>query len=299
MAGRKFLLTRRELIGGALSAVATAAGGAGSVSPRVAVIDWALLETVLALDVVPVAATELLQFRRLVAEPTVPPGVVDLGLRGSPNYELLMILAPDLILISNFYEPKRAQFERITRVVSLPVYQTGEPPFPLATNAMTVLGEALGRHEAADQYHAETEREIARLRGTLSRKRDRRAFVIMIGDQRHLQAFGPDSMFGDVLSRLGVANAWIRGTRYSAAAPVGLETLAGDPGADVFIVGPLPPDFDRTRDANVLWQTLPAVREGRVAILPSINNFGGLPSARRFARLFVESALTMDRIGNG
>jgi ABC-type Fe3+-hydroxamate transport system substrate-binding protein len=294
MTGRGIPTTRREVIGGVLSAVATAAV-AGANAPRVAVIDWALLETVLALGVVPIAATELIQFRRLVMEPEVPEAVVDLGLRGSPNYELLRIVAPDLILISNFYEPSRHQFERIARVVSLPVYQTGRPPFPLAARAITALGDKLGKREAARRYLEDTEGEIGRLRNALSLDRERRAFVVLIGDQRHVQAFGPDSMFGEVLTRLGVVNAWTHATRYSAAAPVGFQALASDPGADIFIVGPLPPDFERTRDANVLWQTLPAVREGRVAILPSVNNFGGLPAARRFARLFTDAALALDR----
>ncbi|MCC7250271.1 ABC transporter substrate-binding protein [Hyphomicrobium sp.] len=263
---------------------------------RVAIIDWAVLETVLALGLTPMAATELIQFRKIVVEPEVPAGVADLGLRGAPNYELLRILGPDIILISNFYEPKRRQFERIAAVHSLPVYQPSEPPYRLAVDAVSTLGELLGRHDAAQHYLAETEAELERLRQGLSSNAVRRAFVIMMGDTRHLQAFGHDSMFGEVMQRLGIANAWTHDTRYSAAAPVGVEALAQAPDAAIVIVSPLPPEFQRTQASNAIWQALPAVQRGQVAVIPSVNHFGGLPSARRFARLFEGAIRNMGRV---
>jgi iron complex transport system substrate-binding protein len=259
---------------------------AHAASQRIAIIDWAVLETALELGILPIAGTELVQFRKVVVEPVVPPGVADLGLRGSPNYEFLQILRPDLILISNFYEAKRPQLERIATVASLPVYQPGASPYRLAVEATALLGDLSARADIAKQYIADTDAELRRAREVLAGASIRRAFVVVIGDARHLQAFGVDSMFGDVMGRLGIANAWIHGTRYSAAAPVGLETLAADPDAAVVIVAPVPSEFQRTQASNALWQALPAVRRRRVAIIPAVNHFGGLASARRFARLF-------------
>lgn len=272
-----------------------AAPGARADAKRAAIIDWAVLETALALGILPVAATELVQFRKIVVEPEVPAGVADLGLRGAPNYELLRILAPDIILISNFYEPKRRQLERIASVHSLPVYQPGQPPYRLAVDAALTLGALLGRRDEARRFVAETEAELNRLRLDASDRPARRAFVIMMGDTRHLQAFGRDSMFGEVMHRLGVVNAWTGGTRYSAAAPVGLEALALAPDAAIIIISPLPPEFQRTQGTNALWQALPAVRRGQVAVIPSVNHFGGLPSARRFARLLAAAMRDMGR----
>lgn len=277
-----------------------AAGAWADAGPRrVAIIDWALLETALALGIVPVAATELIQFRKIVVEPEVPESVADLGLRGAPNYELLRILAPDLILISNFYEPKRRQLERIAPVRSLPVYQPGRPPYPFAVDAVSTLGDLLGRRDAASLYLAETEAELAHARQELADGAARSAYVIKMGDTRHLQAFGRDSIFGDVLDRLGVANAWPHDTRYGAAAPVGLEALAAAPDAALIVMAPLPPDFEHTRSANALWQALPAVRRRQVALIPPVNHFGGLPSARRFARLLLTAMRDLDRARHG
>ena len=297
MTALRFPITRRALLWGAAAAAASTRAHAGA--PRIAIIDWALLETALALGIAPVAATELIQFRKIVVEPEVPESVVDLGLRGAPSYELLHILHPDLILISNFYEPSRPRFERIARVASFAVHQPGQSPYPLAVDNVARLGALTGRSEAARRYIAETDAELDRLRETLGASDIKSAYVVVMGDARHLQAFGHDSIFGHVMGRLGIANAWTHATRYGAAAPVGLETLAATPEAAIVIVSPLPPDFERTRTANALWQALPAVRQRRVAVIPPVNHFGGLPSARRFARLFVAAIREMESTRHG
>ncbi|MBZ9809061.1 MULTISPECIES: ABC transporter substrate-binding protein [unclassified Mesorhizobium] len=275
---------RRQVL--ALAAAALLPPVAGRTATiSVAAIDWGMLETLLALGVEPAAATELIQFRRIAVEPAVPQSVTDLGLRGTPNYELLRIVAPDLIVISNFYEYQRPILERIAPVFAQTVYDAGVRPYALAEVATLALGEKLGRPAEAQRYVGDTADDIARRRAALPATSARPVFVISLGDSRHFRAFGRDSMFGDVLTRLGLVNAWSDETSYSAAAPVGLEALARVPEASILIVSPLPADVGRSLPTNALWNALPAVRQGRVAVLEAINHFGCLPSARRFARL--------------
>lgn len=280
-------LDRRAFL--ALAASACLPSPAAAEPLRIAIIDWGLLETAVAIDAVPLAATELRQFARIAVEPAIPESVVDLGLRGSPNYELLRIAAPDLILISGFYEYQRPSLERIAPVLALPIYEAGRPPYPLAQASMLALGERVGRKDAADRYVAEAAAELEERRLALRSFASRPAFLISLGDARHFRAFGADSMPGDVLARLGITNAWRDDTSYSAAAPVGIEALARVPEASIVIIGPLPADVSRGLPDNALWNALPAVREDRVAVLEPVNHFGGLPSARRFARLLADA----------
>ncbi len=282
-------INRRVVLASALMAAAVSRPSLAR-ETSFAVIDWGLLETALAIGAVPAAATELLQYRRIVVEPMVPPATVDLGLRGTPNQELLRLVAPSLIVISNFYEYQRDVLERTAPVLSLPIYEPGRPPYPLAATAMERLGHRLGREREATAYVEASAALISRYRDRLSPLAARRVFIISMGDARHFRAFGGDSMVGDVLERLGLANAWTDPTNYSAAAPVGLEALARDPDAAIVIVAPVPPEVERSLADNALWNALPAVRHGRVATIDPVNHFGGLPSARRFARLMVEAA---------
>ncbi|CAO3426132.1 ABC transporter substrate-binding protein [Azospirillum doebereinerae] len=282
-------LSRRRALG--LAAGGLAAGLALSSRPglaagtRVAAIDWAMLETVLAIGVVPVAATELLQFRKVAVEPAVPDWVADLGLRGTPNYEALNLAEPDLILTSNYYEGQRASLARVAETLSLSIYNPGVPPYPAAIEAALTLGRRLGQEAAARALVARTEAEIASLRDSLRGVAHRPVLAMNIGDARHVRAFGTDSMFGDVLGRLGIANAWASVSSYSAAAPLGIESLARLPDAAVIVVPPVPPDALRALGDSALWQALPMVRDRRVTIIEPVNHFGGLPAALRFARL--------------
>jgi len=279
-------ISRRSFVQGcgALPFATKAAAGTGGV----AVIDWGLLETCLAIGAIPAAATELIQFRKIAVEPSVPDSVSDLGLRGTPNIELLRILAPEMILISGFYDYQRPILERVAPVLALPIYEAGKPPYGLCEFSMQELGRRLNRQDAAERYIADTAAELDALRRRIEPLTRHPLFVISVGDSRHFRAFGADSMFGDVIARLGFDNAWTDPTSYSAAAPVGLEALAGSPDASIAVVGPVPAEVARDLPANALWNALPAVREKRMAVLDPINHFGGLPSARRFARLLAE-----------
>jgi len=296
-------LSRRRALG--LAAGGLAAGLALRPRPglaaaaRVAVIDWAMLETVLAIGVAPVAATELLQFRKVAVEPAVPDSVIDLGLRGTPNYEALNLAEPDLILSSNYYEGQKASLQRVAETLSLAIYNPGVPPYPAAAEAARALGRRLGHEAQAEALVARTGAEIDRLRESLRGVAHRPVLAINIGDARHVRAFGTDSMFGDVLGRLGIANAWASVSSYSAAAPLGIEALARLPDAALIVVPPVPPEALRTLGESALWQALPMVREKRVTIIEPVNHFGALPAALRFARLAAAALLDQEGRRNG
>ncbi len=289
-------LSRRQLL--ILAGAAALPRPAHAAGLRVATVDWAVLETLLALGVTPVAATELRQFREVAVEPPVPASVADLGLRGTVNLEMLLLARPELIFSSSFYVSSEPRLRLIAPVESFSIYGPGQEPF-VASVAMTrAIGARLGIAGRAEAYLAETEAEFATLRQHLAGADGRPVIPINLGDARHFRVFGADSMFGEVLKRLGLANAWTEPTSYSAMAPVGLEALARVPEAWIAMIPPAPPDAERVLAASAFWKALPNVREGRVLTLDPINPYGALPAARRFARFLVE-ALAKRRPGHG
>ncbi len=279
---------RRDFLG-LLAASAFAGNVRAQATPRIAAIDWAMLETAVALGVMPVAATELIQFRIGAVEPEIPENVADLGLRGAPNFELLQLIRPDLILISPFYTRYTGRLETIAPVFSLPFYVKGEPPFEKALAAVTALGEKLGRTDAARQVLGETEAALQAMRTRIAGFSARPTYVINIGDARHFRVFGADSMFGDVLGRLGLANAWVDRSQFTFAAPVPLENLAATPEARIVIVSDIPVEARESLRNSAIWRTLPAVREGRVVTLGNVSPYGGITAGMRFARLLTEA----------
>jgi iron complex transport system substrate-binding protein len=252
-------------------------------------VDWSLLETLLAIGVVPVAAAELVLYRKVAVEPEVPDSVADIGLRGQPNYEALRALAPDLILSSNYYAWAEPKLRLIAPVESVSIYGTGQPVYTAAEQAARVLGERLGRRAAATDLIDQARQELAELRTGLAAEPRRPLIPINLGDARHFRVFGADSMFGDVLTRLGLVNAWTLPTSYAATAPIGIEILAQLPDAWIIVIPPVPADAARILPASAFWNALPSVQAGRVRTLAPIDPFGGLPAALRFARLLTQA----------
>lgn len=297
-------LSRRRLLtlaaGGLLAgrAAGRPALAAGADRPRLAAIDWAMLETAVAIGHMPVAACELIRFRADAVTPAIPAGVVDLGLRGAPNFELLQLIRPDLILTSPYYVAREAQMRAIAPVMSLPFYVPGEAPLPKALAALDALSRAVGdagagmsaRTRADAGFDAAAARIAGWQNGGGQDAADRAVCVINIGDARHFRAFGPDSLFGNVLTRIGLRNAWDRPTQFAFLAPVPIETLAEFPDATIVIVSDVPVAAARSLGRSAIWRALPAVAAGRVRVLPDVSAFGGVLAALRFAEL-VSSAL--------
>ncbi|MBY5864959.1 ABC transporter substrate-binding protein [Rhizobium leguminosarum] len=279
--------SRRQFLAGAAASLFAPARLRAAEGLRVATLDWALLETLLAIGANVVAATELRQFREVAVTPDVPATTADLGLRGTPNFEVLRFARPDLIFNSNFYAWADERMRGVAPVESHAIYKPGESPFALAEQATLAIGERL-QLAAARQLAEELSARLDRHRALLAAGDGRSVIPINLGDARHFRVFGSDSMFGEVLNRVGLTNAWQAQTSYSAAAPVGIEILASMPDAWIVMIPPHPADALATLATSSFWNALPAVREKRVLMLGSINPYGALPAAGRFADLLAE-----------
>lgn len=287
--------SRRRFLAGAVATLSTPALLRAADSPRVATLDWALLETLLAIGANVVAGTELRQFRKVAVTPVVPDGVTDLGLRGTPNFEVLRCARPELILNSNFYAWADARMQPIAPVESHAIYKPGESPYALAEQTTLAIGERL-QLAAARQLTEELSAKLERYKTAFAAGDGRPVIPINLGDSRHFRVFGSDSMFGEILKRVGLTNAWQGATSYSATAPVGIETLASMPDAWIVMIPPHPADAIEELSTSAFWNALPAVREKRVLMLGSINPYGALPAVMRFADLLQEG---LDHAWNG
>jgi len=287
------------LAAGAGLAAARALSARAAVPTRTATLDWAILETLIAIGNVPVAATELLQFTEIAVEPPLPSHIADLGLRGLANFETLLLARPDIIFNSNFYADSNNRLRRIAPVEEFTLFVPGKSPYGPIVEMTRSIGARLAREAQAETLIAETDALFARLRARLGAGDGRPVLPINLGDARHFRTFGFDSIFGQAIERLGLTNAWNQPTSYSAAAPMGIETLARYEDAWIVIISPVPPEAVPVLERGAFWKALPAVRAGRVLMLPSADPFGALPACARFARLLVDALPYAARDGSG
>lgn len=262
------------------AAVSSPGQSQNAAPPRVAAIDWTLVETLLSLGVVPVAAAQIKDYQTWVGEPSLPEQVVDIGLRAQPNRELAASLQLDLILISPLFGAIEPTFSQIAPVQTLTTYNPDNDFWQNLVETTRRVGEMTNRS-------AEAEAVIDRHRARIEQLKEEMPadtpplLVVQFIDDRHVRAYGKGSLYDMVIRRLGLQNAWKGETNMWGYTTVGIEELTTD--GYLIVVDPVPMSAEGVFDNNRIWQTLPAVRHGRVLSLPAVWSFGALPSAVRFA----------------
>jgi ferric hydroxamate transport system substrate-binding protein len=290
----EFRLDRRDFLSSFTAAklLERCAAGAGL---RVASLDWALAETMIALGETPIAIVAASDWNRFVVEPPLPTGVVDLGLQQEINFELLASLKPDLILTSPFMQDADASLRKIGKTLSLSIFEKGKEPLAQPRFLTRALGERLGCVEASRAFLAGAERLLDSYRARIAAIAPLPVLLVNFIDARHVRVYGGAGLYQNVLDRIGVTNAWPGQTNYWGYATVGIEKLATRSDLRLFTFEPIPFDARKTLEQSPLWTRLPFVEAGHVSELPTVFMFGAMPSALRFARLLVEKLETLKR----
>lgn len=282
----KLFLTRRNLVGAiACSALLPRPLGASPAAQRVAVLDWAIAETLFALGEPPVALVAASDWNRFVVEPRLPAGTADIGVQQEVNFELLAALHPDLILTSPFSQDQEPALARIAPVRRFTVFEPTSSPLERPRRLTRELGAMVGAERQAEAVIAYSDAQLAACRARLARLRLPPVLLVGFLDARHVRAYGGVGLYQNVLDTLGLENAWTKPTNAWGFATTGIEGLATDKDVRLVAFQPVPPDALPTLAQSPLWRELPFVKAGHMSILPPVLMFGALPAALRFARL--------------
>lgn len=250
--------------------------------PRIAALDWAWAETLLALGARPYAIAEAELYRERVVTPELPNDVIDLGLRSWPNMELLKSLQPDLILTQAGYGVQAASLEPIAPTLALPLFTAERRPLQLAEAGLDTIAAQSQREQQALQYKADFEQKLSGIRAGLRSYDGRPVLIVKFADERILDIYGPGSLFHDVLGWLGLENAWTQAGNHWGFSTSGLDAIARNPEARLVIIEPGPPE---KLVGSALWRAIPSVKANRVVTIQPTWVFGALPSALRFATI--------------
>jgi iron complex transport system substrate-binding protein len=288
-------LNRRACLGALLLPMVPAvAQESGPLHPRVAVLDWGLTSTVLSLGLTPAGIGEIALYRRWADDFPIPPGVQDVGLRTEPNLEVLAALKPDLIVTTPFSESVRPLLERIAPTRSYATYTPDGHPLNRSGEVLREIARELRAETQAQAVLARAEETFAEARRNLADRAVPPLLLAGFMDGRHVRIYGADSLFGNVLDRLGLRNAWDRPTNFWGFTLVGIHELAAYRDAQLLAVAPIPADAPLNKPGEGLWQSLPLVRQGRIGTLPACWAFGDVSTAERFARSLARTLLGLD-----
>lgn len=256
---------------------------------RVAVLDWALAQQVLDLDVVPVAVPEIALYSDWVATPPIPDTVTDIGRRDAPDLERLAALDPDVILVSDTAPTEVARLERIAPVLVFDAFDAAHDNIAAARRIYLTLARLFDRDALAQTRLEAMRAEIARLAEDLKGSPIRRAAIVRLNDAATIWVYGDNSFAEAALQRLGLVNALPQTASRWGVAQLPLDVLAGVESGAVLAIRPHGPGaavFD-----SPVWRFLPAVAEGRFAEIPPLWSYGGILSLGRHAQA-IHAALT-------
>jgi iron complex transport system substrate-binding protein len=289
------MLNRRIFLSGVLSTLVPSVPLRAEGGKRIAAIDWAAAESLLALGVTPLAVADTGYYNQRMPQ-TLPEETMDIGPFWEVNLELLDRIRPDLIFIgapSLFMTPRLREIAPVEVVEDM----VGEESYGRASAILRQCGRAAGLPgSTAEAFVAGIEREM----GSLAARIDRaRPVCILLPDQSGSRAmvYGNGSMPGSVINRLGLVNAWQGQTNASGFIQVGFEALMALEDA-IFMqieIPTLTPQTERALANSQLWQRLPAVRRGRVSRLRQFYPFGGSLSSLHLAASL--TAAVSDRSG--
>lgn len=258
---------------------------------RVASLDWGVSETLYAMNVPVAGAADSTGYDKIAALAT-PPSTLNLGLWNAPNIELLQALKPDLILIQAWQQGLLPLLRRIASTEEITIYTRQGSVYENACMAARAIARWLGRSGAGEMLIERGEMFLERCRAALRAHRGEAVIVVMIVDGRYFVAFSRASLFHDIIGRLDLVNDWDGPAQLLCGASViDLTALASSRANRIIVIDPPGQSADHAFYRSQLWTSLPFVTAGRVAHIPSLWEFGALPTGYRFAELMT-AALT-------
>lgn len=264
---------------------------------RVAVLEWQQVEDALTLCVIPVAVADPEGYALWNSAEELPDDVEDVGTRGEPNLDALYATDPDLVIVEA-YEPDDEIIKTLERH-NVPVLATkgADATDPVANmiDTFELIAQAVGREDRAARVVDELDAHLEDAKDAVADV-ETREFVYLDGwiqgGNVALRPFGQGSLMGELGEALGMTNAWTG--EVDPAYGLGQTdiegmTTVGD--ATFFYTGTVDPSSDVVAELkkNQIWNSLPAVAEGRAhAFPPGIWTFGGPRSAQQIIDAYVD-----------
>lgn len=254
---------------------------------RIAVLEWQQVEDALTLCVTPTAVSDAKGYGTWVSAEKLPGGVTDIGTREEPDLDTLYAAKPDLVVVEAF----DAKDEKIKKLEKrgVPVMATrgADPKDPIGNmrKVFSMIGEATGRTERADQVLKEFDQHLATAkRKVTDAKLPTKDFVFfdgwLEGGNLTVRPYSDGALFTELGKELGMKPAWTKDVDKKhgdggvdpayGLAQTDVEGLSAVGGANLFYANDDGAGgYVAAIAKNPIWKTLPAVKEKRAHAFPA------------------------------
>lgn len=260
---------------------------------RVVVLNWDLLEQVLALDIIPLAAPNVAGYQQWVVNPMAPNSIEEIGTRAEPNLEKIAYLKPDVIIAASPQKDLIPILERIAPVVYLENFGQQYDAALVAIQHFNVLAGLFGKETLAKQklLHMDLQFELLRqkIKATFNTPPD--VVALRFSTLNSVFLYTENSTTQYVLTQLGLANPLPYPAKAWGITQQRINSLQYIEEGYVLYIQPFPDEKKLAK--SVLWQVMPFVQQGRVSSVRSIWNYGGAMSLLYMAEAMTDSLLAM------
>jgi iron complex transport system substrate-binding protein len=266
---------------------------------RVVGLEWAEIEMLVGLGVMPVGAADPKGYGTWVTAAKLDASVSDVGTRGEPSVDSIVALQPDLVVMEA--ERGSTLVTQIEKYVPVLVTKGADAKDQLGRmrNDLTMIATAVGKTTEAQALLADFDAALATGKKAIAdagAAGQQFAFADgwKDGSKIAIRMFGKGSQVSEIGTQLGLKNAWtgeadpawglgqtdVEGMTVLKAQDVRFFYNASD-GTDVFADG---------LASNAIWKSLPFVQQQKLHKMPDgIWTFGGPLSGKQYIDAMVKA----------
>lgn len=281
---------------------------------RVAVLEWQEIEDAISLCVDPVAVASPDDYGTYVSAEALPDDVVNAGERGEPDLDALYGADPDLIIVEAYSDDDEILTQLEQRDVPVLAVKGADADDQIGTvkDVLSMIGEATGRSARAEEVNQEFDDHLAAARDDLAdtvtdlRERDEDDFLYFDGwveaGNLTVRPYTDGALMTQLGEELGMTSAWTSDIDRDygdggvdpayGLAQTDIEGLTAVGDANLFYTGSQggADDYVEAMTSNPIWDSLPAVKEGRTHEFPNdLWAAGGPRSCIQLIDAFVEA----------
>ncbi|KON52174.1 iron-hydroxamate ABC transporter substrate-binding protein [Vibrio parahaemolyticus] len=263
------------------------------VPQRVVVLNWDILEQVLALDIEPIAAPNLPGYRQWVVNPYAPESIEDIGTRAEPNLEKIASLKPDVILAASPQQDLIPLLRQIAPVVYLPNFSQNEAAAQTAIKHFRTLGALFDKQELAEQKLAKLNDSFKQLRDKIRQHYSAPLDVLVMrfSTPNSVLLSTENSTTDYVVEQLGLTNPIKVSARAWGIKQDRINRLQNLDQSFVLYVQPFPQESKL--NSSPLWQAMPFVKKQRVNSVRAVWAYGGAMSLQYMAEAITDSLIEL------
>ncbi|HHY0482270.1 iron-siderophore ABC transporter substrate-binding protein [Vibrio parahaemolyticus] len=263
------------------------------VPQRVVVLNWDILEQVLALDIEPIAAPNLPGYRQWVVNPYAPESIEDIGTRAEPNLEKIASLKPDVILAACPQQDLIPLLRQIAPVVYLPNFSQNEAAAQTAIKHFRTLGALFDKQELAEQKLAKLNDSFKQLRDKIRQHYSAPLDVLVMrfSTPNSVLLSTENSTTDYVVEQLGLTNPIKVSARAWGIKQDRINRLQNLEQSYVLYVQPFPQESKL--NSSPLWQAMPFVKKQRVNSVRAVWAYGGAMSLQYMAEAITDSLIEL------